>query len=98
MRPTMRPGIWRRYSLAAGEEPQVGAAEAQRPAQALPLGDGDVGAVVAGRRQHAERYRVGGGDEEGAGGVGGAPQRAQTSSRQPKKFGLLDGQAGVLAW
>ncbi len=81
--------------LAAGEEPQEGPAEAWRPAQALPLGDGDVSGVVARRRQQAQGDEVDHGDEEGTGRVGG-PFVGPDVLQMPEKVGVLDRQAGVL--
>ena len=50
---------------AAGEDTEVGSAEAERHTETLPLGHGDVRTVVAGPLQKADTNRIEAGDEHG---------------------------------
>ena len=84
----MRPGIWRTNALAAGEEADVRAAERERQAERLALGDDDVGAVRARRAVEREADGIGGDDVERAGIVRGLAQRA-ASVDAAEEVGLL---------
>ena len=55
--------------IRAGDDPEVGAAVAQRDAQRLALAGGDVGAVLGGRREDGERDGLDDRHEQGARGV-----------------------------
>src|SRR5207237_819969 len=64
------PGRGRDVSEPAGEQAQVGPAEAERRAERLPLADDDVGAVLPRRAHQAGRHRVEGDQQERAGAIG----------------------------
>ncbi len=58
--------------VGRGEDAEVRAAVLRRDAERLALAGRDVGAVLAGRREHGEGDRLDDGDEQRAGGVGEA--------------------------
>ena len=53
-RPDQPPGHAPHQRLGAGDEPDVGPAERERNAQRLSVAHGEVGAVLAGRREDPE--------------------------------------------
>ncbi len=95
--PTSRPGILRTIFLAAGEQAQIRPAVAHRIAQALPLGDRDVGPVLTRPFQQAQADRVEADDEQSARVAGDASPAPPASSRQPKKFGCCTTTHRVLS-
>ena len=81
-------------SLRAAKKPKPGPPKFGS-CRALALADGDVGALLAGRGQDAERERLGDGDQQRAGAVA-ISAAAATSSMPPKKFGYRDHHGGGL--
>ena len=99
VRPTSRPGTWRTSSARGREQAQVRAAVLERDAERLALADGDVRAVLAGRRQDGERDRLDDGHEQRARGVGEA-RRLGHRLEDAERVGLAeeharDGPVGV---
>ena len=81
--------------LARAHEAQVRAPEVEVVAHRLTLADGDVGAVLARRREHAERERIDDGDEEGAGVVGDL-RGGRHVLEAAEEVGLLERDGGGL--
>ena len=69
--------------LPGREEGGVRPAVAHRNAEALAVADRDVGAPLARRNQHRQREEVGGGGDQGAGGVG--PLARASGSHGPRR-------------
>ena len=80
--------------LPAGEQPDIGAAEAQRVAQRLALRGDDIGPHLARRAHQAERDDLGDrDDEQRAGPVAGLGERRQVV-QAAEEVGVLDHDAG----
>ena len=81
--------------LAAGEDTQPGPAKAQRVAQRLALGDGDIRAVASRRCEEAEGNRVRDNDEQRASPVCQFGM-ALCLFKVAEEIGLLHDQAGII--